>query len=76
MKIWIAALIGFFLGVLVAITVHPVSQVHANTPLHLHLYEVPKGGDMTPGMLQGSQVVGLSCIAIPNQARCFVATTE
>lgn len=76
MKIWTAVLIGFFLGMLSMTLFHPIPRVHANGLLHLHVYEVPKGGDLLPGMTQGSQVVGFSCISAPGQSRCFVATEE
>ncbi|MBZ5655216.1 MAG: hypothetical protein LAO56_08040 [Acidobacteriia bacterium] len=73
MKIWIAALSGLLLGVLSASPFYPPSQVHANGNLRLHVNEVPKGNYFD---VQGSQVVGFSCISIPGQSRCFVATVE
>ena len=73
MKKWMAVLMGFLLGVLVTFLSHPASRVHASGPLHIHVSEVPKGEHFE---MQGSQVVGFSCIAIPGQSRCFVASTD
>jgi hypothetical protein len=73
MKIWTAVLIGFLSGVLSVFLYRPTSKVHASGPLRVRVYEVPKGDHFDA---QGSQVVGFSCIPIPSQSRCFVATSE
>jgi hypothetical protein len=77
MKIWMVV-ISFFLGALSVFLFRPISPVHANitNPLHVHVFEVQKGGDLLMLPSQGSQIVGFSCTEAPGQPRCFVATLE
>ena len=80
MKIWSAVLIGFVLGITMMFLSRPVMRVRASGLMHLHVYEVPKGGDMIPGTIQGTQVVGFSCVPTdvhdPYKFHCFVAVAE
>ena len=75
LKILAVLCFGFLLG---AITYRPIQPAHASNPtlLHLHTLEIPKGGDLMLLPMQGSQVVGFSCIQAPGQSRCFVETME
>jgi hypothetical protein len=75
LKTLVALCLGFLLG---ALTYRLIPSAHASNPttLHLHTFEVPKGGDLMLLPLQGSQVVGFSCIEAPGQSRCFVETME
>jgi hypothetical protein len=56
MKIWSVALIGFLFGVLSAVSVHPTIAAHAATNLHVHVFEVSKGGDVELTPAQGTQL--------------------
>jgi hypothetical protein len=81
MKTAAAVLTGFLLGVLVMFLAHPsrrvnAQQANASTQLHIHVGEVPKGGEVD---MNGSQVVGFSCITTTGQSvqfRCFLATKD
>jgi len=82
MKIVAAVLTGFLFGVLVMVLAHPsqrinAQQVNANAQIHIHVGEVPKGGEID---MKGAHTVGFSCINTygqsPGNFRCFLATAD
>jgi len=82
MKIVVSILTGFLLGALIMVLAHPpqrinAQQVNANTQLHIHVSEVPKGGEID---MKGSHTVGFSCFDAYGHSsanyRCFIATAE
>ena len=83
MKALAVFLIGIFAGIILMFLAHPSHQVNAQAnQLHIRVGEIPAGGETD---MDGSQVVGFSCINGSGQVnklgqslqfRCFVATKE
>jgi hypothetical protein len=83
MKTAAAVLTGVLLGVLAMSLVHPSRRANAQQAgvlgqMHIHVGEVPRFGEVD---MNGSQVVGFSCINTVGQSspllfRCFIATKD
>jgi hypothetical protein len=70
MKIWVAVLIGFLLGVLSQLMPNLQAQIGLRQiGIHVRKFEA----NASDGMVPGSQVVGFSC---PDTTRCYIATRD